>query len=444
MTILLLILSVCIIILLTAKLNVHPFLALLGAAFFFALLSGMSFDTIVKSVNGGFGATFGKIGLVIIFGVIMGTFLEQTGAAYKLSEVVLKIIGKKRVHEAMGLVGFVVSIPVFSDSGFIILCPLNKSLTKRAGLSLAGTAVALKLGLLISHILIPPTPGPIAAAGILEADVGLVMLAGLIIGIPTLIVAVIYARYVGSKTYIDPNSDVTEEEIEQKLKKAPNSFKSFLPILVPILLILVKSILEFQLTEEEMSAVWTSTIRFLGTPTIALLIGMLLAFTLPEKFDGEILSTTGWLGKSLGEASTILLITGAGGIFGSVLQNSGIADSLTGLISGANLGIWLPFILCAIIKTAHGSSTVALITTASIMAPLLSSLGFDSEIQKVLVVMAIGAGAAVVSHANDSGFWVVSQMSGFDTKTGYRVYTRGTFTIGVFAGLLVWIASLFV
>jgi len=403
MTIILLVLSIALIILLTAKWDVHPFLALLGAAFFFALASGMSFDTLVASINGGFGTTLGKIGLVIILGVIMGTFLEESGAAYKLADVILRIIGKKRVHEAMGMVGFVVSIPVFSDSGFIILAPLNKSLTKKAGLSLAGTAVALKLGLFISHILIPPTPGPIAAAGILKADVGLV-----------------------------------------RLENAPSAFKSFLPILIPILLILVKSVMEFKLPEEQLTGSFIEIIQFIGTPVIALVIGMLLAFTLPKKFDRKVFSGSSWIGKSLGEASNILLITGAGGIFGSVLQSSGIADALTGLVQGANLGIWLPFILCAVIKTAQGSSTVALITTASIIAPLLGTLGFDTEMQKVLVVLAIGAGAAVVSHANDSGFWVVTSMSNFDTKTGYKLYTRGTLVVGLCSGLLVWITSLFI
>lgn len=444
MSIILLVLSVVLIILLTAKWDVHPFLALLCAAFFFALASGMSFDTIVSSVNNGFGTTLGKIGLVIILGVIMGTFLEESGAAYKLAEVVLRLIGKKRVHEAMGMVGFIVSIPVFSDSGFIILAPLNKSLTKKAGLSLAGTAVALKLGLFISHILIPPTPGPIAAAGILKADVGLVMLFGLMIGIPTLVVAIIYAKYIGKRTYVDPNPKVTEEEIELRLQNAPSAFKSFLPILIPILLILAKSVMEFQLTEEELTGTFIEIIQFIGTPVIALLIGMLLAFTLPKNFDRKVFSGSSWVGKSLGEASNILLITGAGGIFGTILQNSGIADALTGLVQGANLGIWLPFILCAVIKTAQGSSTVALITTASIIAPLLGTLGFDTELQKVLVVLAIGAGAAVVSHANDSGFWVVTSMSNFDTKTGYKLYTRGTLLVGVTSGLLVWVTSLFV
>lgn len=444
MTILLLFISIVIIIFLTAKLSVHPFLALLCAAFFFALSSGMPFETIVESVNGGFGKTLGKIGMVIILGVIMGTFLEKSGAAYKLSEFILKIIGKKRVHEAMGLTGFIVSIPVFSDSGFIILCPLNKSLTKKAGLSLAGTAVALKLGLFISHILIPPTPGPIAAAGILKADVGLVMLFGLLVGIPTLIVAIIYSKYIGKRTYVDPNPEVSEEEVKERLENAPSSFKSFMPILVPIILILIKSVLDFKLGKEAMTEGVLNIISFIGTPVIALLIGMLLAFTLPKKLDAKMFSASGWIGCSLGEASTILLITGAGGVFGTVLQNSDLAESVTGLVSGANLGILLPFILCAIIKTAQGSSTVALITTASIIAPLLSTLGFDTEMQKVLVVLAIGAGAAVVSHANDSGFWVVTSMSNFDTKMGYKLYSRGTLIVGLTSGALIWIISLFV
>ena len=441
LAILLLVLSVLFIILLTAKWKVHPFLALLGAALFFALFSGMSLETIVKLVNDGFGITLGKIGIVIILGVIIGAFLEHSGGAYKLAEVVLKIIGKKRVHAAMGIVGFIVSIPVFADSGFIILNPLNKSLTKKAKLSIVGTATALILGLMITHVLVPPTPGPIAAAGIIGADVGLVMLVGLIIGLLSLVVAVIYCKKMGSKHYIDPNPDITEEEIQEKMKQAPSAFKSFLPILIPILLIVGKSIMEFNLTEgQEVSGV-VKFISFIGSPIIALIIGMFFAFLLPEKWDNEMLATTGWVGKALADASNIILITGAGGIFGTILQNSGIADVLAESLSGANLGIWLPFLLCAAIKTAQGSSTVALITTASIVAPLLLTMGFSTEIDKALVVAAIGAGAMVVSHANDSGFWILTQFSGIDVKTGYRVYTLGTFIVGTFAALCVFIAT---
>jgi len=443
-TILLLLLSVAIIVFLTAKLDVHPFLALLFAAIFFGLSSGMELNIIVQSINDGFGITLGKIGVVIVLGVIIGAFLEHSGGAFKLAEIILKLIGKNRVHEAMGLVGFVVSIPVFSDSGFIILNPLNKSLSKRAGLSIVGTATALMLGLMITHVLVPPTPGPIAAAGIIGADVGMVMLIGLIIGVLSLVVAIFYCKKMGAKHYLDPNPKISEDEIQEKIKQAPSAFKSFLPILIPILLIVGKSLVEFNLTPGQAETAVVKFISFVGSPVIALIIGMLFAFLLPRKWDKTILSTTGWVGQALTDASNIILITGAGGIFGTILQNSGIAASLADTLSTANLGIWLPFMLCAAIKTAQGSSTVALITTASIIAPLLLSLGFESEVDKALVVSAIGAGAMVVSHANDSGFWILTQFSGIDVKTGYRVYTLGTFIVGSFAALLVYVATFIV
>ena len=404
----------------------------------------MSFDLILEAINDGFGGTLGKIGMVIVLGVIIGVFLEKSGAAFKLAEIILRLIGRKRVHEAMGLIGFIVSIPVFADSGFIIVNPLNKSLSKKAGLSLAGTGVALMLGLMITHVMVPPTPGPIAAAGILDADIGLVMLLGLIVGLLTLVVAVIYAKKVASKTYIDPNPELTDEEVKKITAEAPNAFKSFLPILIPILLIVGKSIMEFNMSEDQLSATLPRILSFIGSPVIALILGMFLSFALPKKLDKEMLSTTGWVGKAMNDAALILLVTGAGGIFGAILQKSTIANDMQSLLSGANLGIWLPFILTAAIKTAQGSSTVALITTAGIMAPMLGSLGYDTEIQKALVVVAIGAGAAVVPHANDSGFWVFTQLTGMDIKTGYRLYTTGAGIVGLFAAFLVFLISFMV
>lgn len=443
MTIGILLISVIIIILLTTKWNLHPFLALIAAALFYALITGMSYDTIISSINEGFGGTLGSIGLIIVLGVIIGAFLEHSGGAFTLAEFVIKVIGKNRLHAAMGIIGFIVSIPVFFDSGFILLNPLNKSLTKRVRFSLAGTGIALMLGLMTSHVLVPPTPGPIAAAGILGADVGLVMLVGLAVGIMTLFIVIFYAKKYADKTYLEPIPEMSDEEIEKKITSAPSASKSFLPIIIPIILIVAKSLIDFSIPEGERSNL-IEFIRFIGTPVIALLIGMLISFTLPKKFDKEMLSTSGWFGKALGTASNILLITGAGGIFGKILQNSDIANSITDLLSGANLGIWLPFLLAAAIKTAQGSSTVALITAASIMAPLMTSLGFDSEMQKALVVIAIGAGAAVVSHTNDSGFWVVTQFSGMDVKTGLRLYTFGSLIIGLSAAAIVFLISIFV
>jgi GntP family gluconate:H+ symporter len=320
---------------------------------------------------------------------------------------------------------------------------LNRSISKKAGLSIAGTASVLMLGLLISHVLVPPTPGPIAAAGILNADVGLVMLIGILIGLPTLVVAIFISKRILSSVYIDPNPEVSDKEIREKIKKAPGVLKSFLPIILPILLIVLRSALDFKYDMIENQGIVVQIVDFLGTPVIALAFGVVAALMLPKKLDKQILSSTGWVGKALSNATSILLITGAGGIFGSILQNSGIAGTITGLLGDINIGIWLPFLLCAAIKTAQGSSTVALITTASIMSPLLSSMGIETEIQKALVVTVIGAGAAVVSHVNDSGFWIMTQFSGMDVKAGYRTYTLGSLIVGTSAALLVFIVTLF-
>jgi GntP family gluconate:H+ symporter len=439
MVVIYLIISVLIIIFLTARLKVHPFIALLLVALLYGFLAGMPFADIIKSVNEGFGNTLGGIGLIIILGVIIGAFLENTGGAYAIAEKVLKVIGKDKVPAAMGLIGWFVSIPVFADSGFLLLAPLNKSLSKKAKISLAGSAIALALGLTASHTLVPPTPGPIAASGILGADLGLVLSIGIPVSLVALTAAIIFATKYVARTYIDPNPQISEEELKERSKMSPGAFKSSLPVLVPILLIVLRSSVK---TIDGLNSSFVDLILFIGEPFIALLIGVFLALLLPKKLDKEMLSTSGWIGKSLSGAASIILITGAGGIFGKVLQNSGIADVLGETLIGLNLSIWLPFLIAAAIKTAQGSSTVALITTASIMAPLMGTLGFVDSLDKAMVVIAIGAGSIVVAHANDSLFWIVTQMSGMDTRMGYRMHTLGTFVMGTTAAVTLFIANL--
>ena len=442
MIVIYLLLSVVLIILLTAKLKIHPFIALFLVALLYGLFAGMPLNEIVNSVNQGFGDTLGKIGLLIVLGVIIGAFLENSGGAYAIAEKVLKLIGKKRVTAAMGIVGYFVSIPVFADSGFLLLSPLNKSLSKKANISLAGSAVALALGLTATHTLVPPTPGPIAASGILNADLGLVLIIGIVISALALIVGILFAIKYASKTYINPNPDMTEAEIDAKLKEAPGAVKSSIPIIVPIFLIILKSVTTA--LDGDVNGNLFKLISFIGEPVIALLIGMFLSFLLPKKLNSDMLSTTGWVGKSLRDAASIILITGAGGIFGKVLQNSGIASVIGDTLANINLSIWLPFLLAAAIKTAQGSSTVALITTASIMMPMMSTLGFVTELEKAIVVIAIGAGSAVFSHANDSFFWVVTQLSGIDVKTGYRIFSLGTFVLGTSAAIFLFIFYLII
>ncbi|WP_161888645.1 GntP family permease [Pontibacter russatus] len=440
MAVLFLLLSVALIIILTTRLQVHPFLALFLVAVLYGFVAGMPLEAIVKSINEGFGETLGKIGLIIIFGVIIGVFLENSGGAYTLADKVLRMVGRKRVTEAMGIIGYFVSIPVFADSGFLLVSPLNRSLSKKAGISLAGPAVALGLGLTATHTMVPPTPGPIAAAGILGADLGLVMLVGLPISALALVVGLLYSTRYAAKTYIDPNPEITEEEVNRRLKSAPGALKASVPVVVPILLIIVKSLLQNYGTA--LSPSLYNLISFLGEPVVALCIGAFLSLTLPKKLKTDMLSSQGWVGIALKDAASIILITGAGGIFGKILQNSGIADTLGTALADINLSIWLPFLLAAAIKTAQGSSTVALITTASIILPMMGSLGFETELQKAMVVVAIGAGSAVVSHANDSFFWVITQMSGMKVRTGYRLYTLGTLVLGVSAAFFLFLGYL--
>ncbi len=440
--IIVLVLCILFIILSSTKMKLHPFLALLLGAIGFGLFTGMPLKNIVASINEGFGETLGKIGIVIIAGTIIGTFLEYSGGAFALAERILKIIGKNHVPLAMSLIGYVISIPVFSDSGFVILAPLNKALSKRAGISLAGTAIALSLGLSATHCLVPPTPGPIAAAGELNADLGLVILLGLPVSLLALVSGWLFAVKVAAKTPIDPNPELTEKEIKSKMKGAPTAIYAIMPILVPIILIVLRSVTEFPSSPLGEGTV-KSIISFAGEPVIALLIGVLLAFGLPRKLHKDMLSDLGLVGKGLRNAAIIIIITGAGGAFGKVLQNSALTETIGNALSNTTAGIWLPFIIAATIKTAQGSSTVAIITTASILSPLLSSMGFTTEIAKALIVLSIGAGSMVVSHANDSFFWVVTQMSHMDVKTGYRLQSLGTLILGVSAAIIIWILALF-
>ena len=451
--VLLLLLSIAFIIFATARLRMHPFLALLIAAFAFGILSGMPLADVVKSVNDGFGGTIGYIGIVILAGSIIGTFLERSGGAYRLAESILKVTGERNVPATMSIMGFVVSIPVFCDSGFVILSSLNKALTRRAGITLATTAIALSLGLYATHTMVPPTPGPIAAAGIIGADLGLVILWGLLVAAIACFAGWVFAVTVAKRIYISPDDELPDERGERgeavgspapiTTADSPSAIKSLLPILIPIVLIVIRSIAEFPTKPFGTGGAYT-ILAFIGQPTVALLIGVALAMLLPKRLERSMLGDKGWVGDAILAAATIIIITGAGGAFGKVLQNSGIAAVVGETLADTRIGIILPFLIAAGIKTAQGSSTVSIITTAGLMAPLLVPLGLDGDTAKALVVVAIGAGAMVVSHANDSFFWVVTQFSNMDPPTGYKLQTIGTLVEGLVAATAVFIVSLVV
>ncbi|MBN2713938.1 MAG: GntP family permease [Planctomycetes bacterium] len=436
----LLIASIIFIVVVTAKFKLHPFLALLIAAFGFGLISGMDPMKVVKSINDGFGGTIGYIGIVILAGTIIGVFLEKSGGAQSLAESTLKLTGEKNVPLAMGIIGYIVSMPVFCDSGFVLLSPLNKALSRKAKVSLAAGAIALSLGLYATHTMVPPTPGPIAAAGILEADLGRVILWGMIVSIVALIAGWLFAIKVASKVHL-PFDEETVETAALPAGERPGAFKAIVPIILPIVLIVLQSIAKYPSKPfgEGAAVNW---LIFFGQPVVALMIGVIFSLFLPRKLECKLLSGEGWIGEAVLSAATIIIITGSGGAFGKVLQNSGIAATVGDMLKDSHLGIWLPFLIAAGIKTAQGSSTVSIITTAGIVAPLLAPLGLDSETARALTVIAIGAGAMVVSHANDSYFWVVTQFSGMSVKQGYKLQTIGTLVEGAAAAVGVWVLSI--
>ena len=423
------------------KFDIHPFLALFVGAIIYGLLTRMSGDLILQSIADGFGGVMGKIGLVILLGVIIGTFLEKTGGALVIAQRILSWIGEKSVMLAMMITGWILSVPIFGDSSFVMMNPINKSLSFKGKLPFAATTVALTLGITASHSLVPPTPGPIATAGILGADLGMVIFWGIIVSTLALVPCFFYVKYYVTRFELVPK--VAEVELTSSVKKFPSLGKSTLPIVIPLLLIVFASIANYP-THPFGENYFATAIIFLGHPVMALLIGAFLSFLLPDKFEIKLLSSTGWIGDSLYTAAPIILITGAGGVFGMMLQNSGLATLVSGNMASMNWGLFLPFLMALALKTAQGSSTVAMITTASICAPLLPVLGLDTDILKVFGVLAIGCGATAISHANDSFFWVMTQMTGMNIKMGNQTHSLGTLLLACSAIVILYVFSFFV
>ncbi|TVQ68154.1 MAG: GntP family permease [Balneolaceae bacterium] len=420
---------VAVIVWLTVRMNLHPFLALLFGAILMGFLARLEIAVLAGALADGFGNTLRSIGIVIAAGAIIGEYLDRSGGAKVLANKILSLVGEKNSPISMSFTGYIVSIPVFCDSGFIVLSALNKAIAKRAGISLAVLAVALASGLYATHVFVPPTPGPLAAAATLGADVGWVLILGLLVSVPVMIAALIFATRYCSRFEISFDH---EELTAETPSHSPSFFLALIPILAPILLIALKSIA--QLGSLPFGEGWFyNTLLFLGDPIMALLFGVMLAFLMVK--GGQKRIQNEWLEEALRKAGIIILITGAGGAFGSVLRETDLGLFAAGFAEIGGLGVLIPFLIAAFLKTAQGSSTVAIITAAAITAPLLAPLGLDSVLGKALTVLAVGAGSLTVSHVNDSYFWVVAKFSEMDTSTALRTHTIATLIMGI-TGLL--------
>lgn len=401
------ILSILVLIVLTIFVKLHPFFALSISAFFFGIISGHSIPSIIEAYSSGLGGTIAGIGIVIAIGTVMGALLEKSGAAETMAETILKITGKKNADIGLAVTGYFVSISVFCDSAFVLLSPLAKRISKDTGGSMTTMAVALAMGLHATHMLVPPTPGPLAVAGILKANLGLVILLGMLVSIPVTIIGVLAGRFFGKKYYYLPNIDNSVNTYEEnKGNKLPSPIMSFSPILIPIILMLLRTVATLESAPLGKGTLY-NILDILGQTIIALFIGLIIAFFTyrsVNKEDKEVWTFDGIFGEALKTAGQIVLIVGSGGAFATVLKLSNLQDIVTSMFSGISVGIIVPFIIGAIFRTAIGSGTVGMITAASMLLPLVDVLGFNSPMGLVIAMLACAAGGFMVFHGNDDFF----------------------------------------
>jgi GntP family gluconate:H+ symporter len=429
-----LIAGIAVIVLLTAKYRIHAFFALIIACFLVGLGVGMPLNSVLTSIKDGFGNILKSLGLIIVLGTTLGAILEFTGSTRVMANAILSKVGKKHADLAVSLTGLIVGLPIFCDSGYIVLSGLNKSIARSTGISIIIMSVSLATGLYAVHCLIPPHPGATAAAGIIGVDYGKLILTGTLVAIPAMLAGYFWANFAGKKI---PKPIIPDEPVIANNAQEPSAIKAFIPVVVPILLIALKS---FFVIEPGSAHKWVTIFLSLGDPAIALTIGILLAFNTVRSWTKA--SVSGLLHEGAEKAGGILVIIGAGGAFGAVLAATKIGNHLSAALPLANMGLFFPFLITFIIKTAQGSSTVAIITAASIVLPLLGPLGLNTATGHLLCVLAMGAGSMMISHANDAYFWVIAKFSGLEMKTMLSVYSLATVFMGLTSFAMVYILSL--
>jgi len=422
----------------TSILKYNTFLSIFAVSLLIALAT-LPLQDVVPTILLGFGNTMKSIGLIIIFGIILGLILDKTHATKSIAHSILKLTGKKNAGMAIHATGFITGIPIFCDSGFIVLQGINKSLIESTGKPMVYMASALAAGLYSVHCLIPPHPGATAAAGIMSANIGQLILIGLPVAALSSLTGFLWVRLITRKDHnasvgANPNKKMNDEAVD-----LPSPFRSFLPIVVPVLLLTGRSVLLLFMPKDQSTLL--KIVSFLGEPIIALIIGILLAVSLYKKINSKELNEL--FDLSIEKAGGILAIIAAGGIFGTVIKATGIGEVAGIYLASTGIGLFVPFLIAAFLKTAQGSSTVAIMTTASIISPMLTSLNLNSDNGIVLATLATGAGSMIISHSNDAYFWVVTKFSDLEIKSTLRVWTTTTAVMGIFAFAVVWVFSLF-
>jgi len=413
--------------LMVLKFRLSAFISLLITSIFVGILAGMPLSKISESIQEGMGGTLGFIATIVGLGAIFGQMLESSGGARALSRYLLGKFGKEKAPWALTLTGFMIGIPIFLDVGFIILIPVVYALTRETRRSILYFGIPLLAGLAVGHAMIPPTPGPVAVANILDVDLGWVILFGVIVGLPAAIIAgPLFGRFISKKIYIPAPENIIKPDAgsENPNQRTPSYAVTASLILIPLLLILMGTFIKMGVDKGTVSQSLLSDILiFIGHPFTALIIATLLSILLciRMKMSGQLildLST-----KALGPAGIIILVTGAGGVLKQILVDSGIGVILAESIAGSPIPVvFLAWALSALVRVTQGSATVAMITAAGIISPVLPVLNL-SQPDAALIVVAIASGATILSHVNDSGFWIVNKYLGMNEKQTLQSWT---------------------
>ena len=405
------------------RFKIKPFLTLLIASFLFGIFLKIDILETLYLISKGFYSIVLIIGPIIIIGTVLGKFLNETGISKKMVNTFISYFGIDNIPLSLNLIGLIISIPVFCDAAFILMSSIVKDLSRITKKNIILLSVCLATGLYSAHVFIPPTPGPIAASAIINADIGLLFLIGIVVGIIVSISGYVWMKFLFKKEFkINPG------EIKSHDFTSDRSIVSFLPVIVPILLISTSTIIKYPKLDIN-KLPFLKIFEIIGKPEIALLIGFIMTLIFLKK--DEIQSTPQWIIKSLKNSFGILLITGAGGALGYIIRESGIIDNLNLNIATGLASIFSVFILATIIKTIQGSSTVAIVTTCAITAPILQSIGMTSELEKVILIISIGSGAMTISHVNDSYFWVVTKYSNIEMNDVLKYFSSATLIQGL-------------
>ena len=405
------------------RFKIKPFLTLLIASFLSGIFLKIDILETLYLIYKGFFSIVLIIGPIIIIGTVLGKFLNETGTSKKMVNTFISYFGIDNIPLSLNLIGLIISIPVFCDAAFILMSSIVKDLSRITKKNIILLSVCLATGLYSAHVFIPPTPGPIAASAIINADIGLLFLIGIVVGIIVSISGYVWMKFLFKKEFkINPG------EIKSHDFTSDRSIVSFLPVIVPILLISTSTIIKYPKLDIN-KLPFLKIFEIIGKPEIALLIGFIMTLIFLKK--DEIQSTPQWIIKSLKNSFEILLITGAGGALGYIIRESGIIDNLNLNIATGLASIFSVFILATIIKTIQGSSTVAIVTTCAITAPILQSIGMTSELEKVILIISIGSGAMTISHVNDSYFWVVTKYSNIEMNDVLKYFSSATLIQGL-------------